>query len=584
MPEVKLRYGGIDFDVKTDSIQNQTPTPLVTIETTPNKDFDGNILSISNTINLQGTILGSCFSGCISSYSGVVDFFSDNRKQGKTFEIIMDGNVLLSYSGTYLESIGTSNSNNNWAVTIPYTVSLRNIFSDDLTNGLIESFDDSWTIEPLEEVSYFNNSVNNVDYYSFQYNNASNSSPPSQRDLLLNNNKTLGFSNFLQYRIVHRLGAVGRAVNRSNAVNPLPGPGITTDNYTSLAYMEASKWVMNRASKTLSGLYSSEISLYNGSINLYNHIRNIETSISNGTYSLTDTWLALGTGVKYTEEFTCEITTDEKYLKTVSLNGTIRGLEQSSNGYVAFDNISMTGNISNNFGLKFSKQNAANNKFNNAVNAYNSGVKPYLYHRASQVMYSMDNTPVKTSGVPTNWIIRNSGPLNISPISYTESLNPNAGSISYNVSYSNKPGSWILGALSTSINISDDNSADQVAENFVLGRPLGPILEKVGKTKNSRNLSMEIVYPTPRTFEESHPQSPQCVLHPSRDEAKQLLQLIEAYKPVGAAAFQTLVGNPSTAYPISNNGSIYQTKNNKIWDAMEGRLSWQIEWVYSSGC
>lgn len=572
MANITYNYGGSTFNVITDSVLNATPTPLMTISTNPMKDFDGNVLSYKSTISLDGLIFGNNTSGCLKSYSGIIDFFSDTNKQGKSFQVYCDAALILEFSGTYFNSANAEKSNNNWVTTIPYNLSLESIYSKDVSNGLIESFDESWTVEPLDEVAYYNSTTNSR-IYEFNNGSVSTSQPPSLTQM---NILSTGYNitNFLQYRISHKISAVGHTLD--------------TGSSRSQAYAQAAKWVLNKANSVYTSSSSpSGIGIYNASssegLRLYNHMRTIDSTISAGTYSLSDTWLALGTGVKYTEDFTWEISTDDKTIKTVTLQGTIKGLEEASAGFSVFPDVAMTGNISGLFKKNFSNQTSSNNKYFNALGSYVSGVKPFLYQRASQALSSVPN-PSAPAGrtLPVQWIGTTPNPLNITPVSYSETLNPIAGTVSYNVSYNNKPGAWLSGVLSSVVTVTDNIASDQIAEAFILGRPLGPKLEKVGSSKSERRVNVEIVYPAPTGYNQAHPQSPDCVINKNRAEFRQLAQLIESFKPIAPVAFATLA--PTSSYGISNTGIVFTTSNNQVWNPMEGRFSWDISWVYSTGC
>jgi hypothetical protein len=562
MADLKLRYGGKDFSVITDSIMNRTPCPLVTIDASANKDGDGNILSIVNSINLNSTIVGNSFSGCVASYSGVIDFFSDNLKQGKTLQIICENTILAEFSGTYFNGGGAKDSSNNWVISIPWTVSLESVSSAKQGDGLITSFDESWTIEPVEEVSYYNISSTG-NYYgpgTIPQNRYPLSQPPSlSAGEITSLSKTFNISNFLQYRVSHKVSAVGKTLDFGNINNPVD------PNNRSQAHAQAAKWVLNRANSAY--LNSSNNGLSVNGLNLYNHIRSINTSISAGSYDLTDTWLALATGINYTEEFTWEVSTDDKYVKTVTMQGTIKGLESAKDNPVIFPDVAMTGNITSNLKNYFPNQTSANNKFNNAIKAYNSNIKPTLYQRASQALSSVSDVPVGST-----WIKPTTPVLNISPLSYTESLNANAGTVGYSVVYNSKPGAWIKGALNTNITVTDTLSTDQIAEIFVLGRPLGPILEKVGKTKSERRLSVEVLYPAPRTYAEG------ASYMKDSQRFQELSNMVYSFKPLLATMFF------NTDYHNTTSGKIFETTNTQAWNPIEGRFTWDITWAYASGC
>lgn len=561
---VQIYYGEVLFESVTDRIGARTPVPTVAISNTASKSVDGDILGSTNSITLDGTIIGLNISDCTAAYNAIESFFSDPDKQGKTFKIVCDGTTLIEYPGTQFVSINGEKSNNNWAITIPYTVTLES-YSGDTTDGLIQSFEDSWTIEPLEDLSYYEIiKPTGVLSYSKTNPRVGEWAITSLREV----NSSFSLANYLQYRIIHKLSAVGKSTGYGNAVNPLPGPGITTDNYRTQSYSEAAKWVKKRANfSTTPGIILSE------GLKLFNHIRSIESNVSAGSYGITDTWLALGADKSYVEEFTWEISTDNKRLKTVTLQGTIKGLE-STNPYTVFPSALMTGDISNNFPSHFSNQTSANNKYNNALSTYTSLIKPNLYSRASYALSAVDGQLNNSY-----YFDKGSYILNVIPLSYTETLNPAAGTVGYNAVYDTRPGPWISGAISATLTITDNNRADLVAETFVLGRPLGPVLQAVGKTKTTRRLNLEVVYDMPRTFGETHPNSNVSIINSRKAE---LQTLVDSFKPNTAVAFRTL--EPTSPWSITYSGQIFTTTNNQAWNPMEGRLTWDVEWLYSSGC
>jgi hypothetical protein len=255
---------------------------------------------------------------------------------------------------------------------------------------------------------------------------------------------------------------LGKATKVFSPHNPLTGGLANTTNNNISAYENAARWVNNRTLNAIQlGVSNSEIIsrfLMNNdptgvllaakqqdpNINtsmlrtppnatsmglfLYNHIRSIESSPGAGSYGVTDTWLVLGTGVKYTEEFTWEVSVDDKWVHTVSMNGTIKGLEPvggsslassltnevagytimppfKAAGYpqptAAFtgvvvgrepngENIAPPYIIAN----KFAGQNKGTSKYTNALHAYISGVKPFLYVRAGHALKTIDDPPL----------------------------------------------------------------------------------------------------------------------------------------------------------------------------------------------
>jgi hypothetical protein len=73
---------------------------------------------------------------------------------------------------------------------------------------------------------------------------------------------------------------------------------------------------------------------------------------------------------------------------------------------------------------------------------------------------------------------------------------PNAGTISYNYTYSTEKAPCFSGALSENIVVNDDLVGDVFASIFVLGRLRGPVLQSLGaKTARRRTLGVELVMP-----------------------------------------------------------------------------------------
>jgi len=641
----------------TDFLTVNTPCPLVSIDTSTTQDVDDNILLATTTITLEGIIIGTGINHITQGWSGVYNYFSDPKKQNSLFEIecgskngdrFTQGGPILAYSGTRLVSANAAKSNDNWALTLPYTIVLESVVSP--SGDFIESYEDNWTFEQLEDVSYYSVGRRGVSMYDYKggvpndelgnNNSPGRNYPPSSQQLSLKA-KDVFFDNSLRYRITHRVSAVGKPSTHVNPNNPGSGGSANTNNVKFTAYENAAIWVMKRVSgsTTLDSASSSTRTKPTGvvlshktpvaltamnslGLFLYNHVRSIESSPGAGSYTITDTWLAMGTGVTYTEDLNWDVSVDNKWVQTVTLNGTINGLEtasfQAKDPYAMFSGIpkntslpggvsrtlfepAATGLIKGGAGLSNASvliENKPNtmHKYTNALGAYISGIKPYLYQRANYALSAVQNPhPDVKSQASTRYPqfdnpVQNQGlfgpryrPLNITPITFTESFNPNAGSITYNVSYDNRPSCLLSGALDASLTIVDTNQVDQIAEAFVLGRPLGPVIEKVGNTRQERKITIEALYPQPTGFSQLHPNSPNCVVYSGSIEHKCVNDLIEAFKPVGASAFRSLQGAAVSPYPVSVKGQVFRTADSQTWNPFEGRLTRDITWVYNTG-
>jgi hypothetical protein len=629
-PGVQIKYDGKIFG---NSITGnfKLPCPLVDINTNANRDSTTNqLLNYTNEITLDGTIIGSgSIDGILPVYSGVQQFFQDPIKQNSVLDIVCgnyDDNgvftetgTLISYSGVYYRSSTTSKNENNWVITIPYTVTLENVTADPGEEP-IESYDDSWTIEPVQEISFFSN-LAGLNTYNLRSNYTTSNNPPVAQDSSIaaaSSTNSSNIQNFLQYRITHRVSAVGKPQSLKDPNNPSVGGSAQTDNQEIEAFETAARWVQKRLSQSVR-IASSDTTNPSGlalltkadqanlppvnaiptdnfrGLFLYNHLRTIDSSPSAGSYGITDTWLAMGTGVKYTEEFTWEVSTDSKWIKTVNINGTINGLEYvGPSGYgsvpIAVATGLMRGVDNSNpdafFRTSEKIQSVTNNKYAHALEAYTSGIKPVLYQRASHAMSNSSQIP--PGAVRNNkYVSPPSHPLNIVPLSLSETFNPTAGVISYNISYDTRPACLLSGALAASFNINDTKSVAQVAETFVLGRPAGPIVEKIGNTKPERQLSIDVLYPAPRNFTEMHPNSPSCVVSSGHQYRRHLETLIRSFAPIDTATFSSLLGLATSAYPIYKNGpTAVITNDSETWDPFEGRFTKNITWSFSEqrGC
>ena len=585
------------------------PLPMINIDSSANSDAEGRILGTTYRIGLEGYIIaastGLCTKELIAASVRLEEFFKDSNKQGGVFKVgqvnsAQMNDVNLSISGVVFKDIRLDRSENNWTRYIPYSLSLEGFHagSGRYAGYSIVSAEDSWSIEQLDNISYIDLETPTTykDYKAGGQIDTSKS--PSENDLSIKSSmfKT---QNVLQYRVTHRIGATGRGINSQDVNNPSHRDNI---NYS---YVEASRWVHSRLHAAtnkpssnigndqqniaITGLvidakHSAPPSLIS-ELSLYNHIRTIDSNVSQGSYSLTDTWLALSSGIDFTEESTWEIITDDKFVKTVNLNGTVYGLEKvKESGYSSLNEHAFTGLLPKQY---IDNREIVNSKIEAAISGYVNKIKPFLYKRASIALSSIPGgakgTDTQGQVSTTNTFIgsSNNAPLNVTPVNYTESINANAGTIAYNVSYTNKLGSFLSGVLSSTMSITDTGGVDQVAETFVLGRPLGPLLHRVGKTKTERRINVEVVYPAPSSYIEAHPNSPKCPIHESNAQYKELKTFVESFRPIAPEVFATLV--PTSAYSVSQHGVVFKTNESKTWNPFEGRYAWDVTWVYTTG-
>lgn len=598
------------------------PVPLVDISKSASRNGAGSIEGYTTRIDLTGKIVtrntptsnpeapnpgGSGIGGTLNAIQGLKDLFSVD---GASLEIKCDAtNTLFSASGVRIIDFAVNKTDDNWLFTADYTISLE--YYEPEPNGPngnfnVKSTSDSWSIEPIEDSIY----------QSFTYPTASRMkgethnpelkpTPPSVGSPVPGGfggggsigGELLSITNIPQYRISHRVSAVGVAP---------AGSGYD-------AYLFAKNWVQNRISSAFSqpSPVVSGIGYFFGGPTvptttaaftdtyLYNHLRTTNFSITEGSYEINDTWLAMPTGIKYTEDYSVEASTDDRNIKTVRVQGQIRGLYMtnfsslsgsntipSGGGQISvasesFNTLSgnLPSNILDNISQSSSNTSISSNIYENANNAWLKDIKPYLYNRASIVINSIDRNQnyvnaTNPSQPPNNPIYAKESFLNPIPISTTEGHDPRKGTISYSVEYNNKL-NLISGVISENISINDTGPTDVFSESFVIGRRLGPILQSLNATTSSRkDVSIDVVVPPPSDAAGILLTNAKCPLFTGGAIYNNIETIIEALRPFGART--QLFGTIRPQQP----GLSYVSQNNHSWNPAEGRYSRSVSWTY----
>jgi len=124
-----------------------------------------------------------------------------------------------------------------------------------------------------------------------------------------------------------------------------------------------------------------------------------------------------------------------------------------------------------------------------ASNLNNQITNPYKWLNSTQAIS-------ERSTLPSNAYVLQLNPI---PISMTESHRKSVGEIDYSFEFNNRPLNLIQGSISESLTVNDTFPTQQIAEIFVLGRKLGPVLQDLGTvTSSSREVTLEVVIPRPR--------------------------------------------------------------------------------------
>ena len=204
------------------------------------------------------------------------------------------------------------------------------------------------------------------------------------------------------------------------------------------------------------GLFCLDSDVY-----LFNNFRNVSINKGEGSVQSTETWVASTLNQAYLEEFeaTSERSTDGVFT-SVTVNGTIQGLSSTN-----YDNCPPT----------------STPKYNNAFIGW-TAISSLAYGRAAAVY---------TSG-PGNL----AGSLNTATLSQSIGYNPIGGSITYNLTYNDRPVNCVPAALTESITYTYNDPSDLFASHTILGKASGPLFQQLGtKGPTTREINIDAILP-----------------------------------------------------------------------------------------
>ena len=280
-----------------------------------------------------------------------------------------------------------------------------------------------------------------------------------------------------------------------------------------------------------SGILNLHTNIYDG----YNHARTENIDVTQGTYSVSDTWiLSSGSAI---ENYSLSLSLNEAESKTkISIDGTIRGLTTIPGSGSIFG-----GNSTSNENTSYEN---AINKYREISNSGQFGDTAHVYKRAQSAA---------GAGVV----------LNRKPSSVTLGTNEFTGEINYTIEYDDRPENFVSGVISENISVTDTYPGDVFAVIPVIGRPTGPVLQYIGgRTEYQKSLSVELVVsPTrsrnPRT---SYLEKPS--LRPNmRDD---IINVINSYSPGREVGIRKYFVSPPQ----------------ETWDPKSGRYTLNINWTY----
>lgn len=628
-PNVQVLYNGSGIH------KYAGPVPMVTFDKVFNRSPNGELESITTTVNLEGKIVrvGTAenvadlippttgIEGILGAISGLQALITGCPVS--TLQVQCGTTDIIKVSGAILKQFTANKSSDNWVFTADYNMVFE--YNEPAYDKafLVKNTNDSWTVEPIEEsilTDFYVNVQQKGEYHNpkVQPGIGGQGGQRGNPTTTLTGSSTprLDIKNIPQYRITRKVSAVGLP-KTANCVRD------------SSMYLEAKKWVearLNmafntpvRTSPTGASGSAYFIDGPNPAINLldktflYNHIRNTNFSVSEGSYEVNETWLAMPSAVRYVEDYAIDVQTDEKYIKTVTVAGEIKGLSitpfnimTGKSGLVPDNSGKLDLSTSqglesgafgkttplSDYGSSNMSQSISGNKYNNALSGWLEEIKPYLYRRASFIMNSNDrdknyiNPAITPAPPPNNPVYCYENLLNIIPISTTENHNPRKGSITYSYVFNNQY-RYLSGVLYENLTISDTGPADVINEAFVIGRRLGPVLQDTGaKTATKKSVTFDIRVIPPTSINGFFMTNKECPLWTGGFVYTTLTGIMEGLKPFGnrvVGLFGNL-GTPSNETRTGGNtnaaGQVYVDSNTENWNPTEGTFSKAISWTY----
>jgi len=594
------------------------PVPFIKISETPNVTENGEMFSSKVSINLNGKILSTGVGGGVSGIINKINqlrglFYGSGALSAINYNNVLkvkcDNSTRFEIGALKVVGFSASQTPDNWTVSADYSIDLEAYLPKYSGNFAIKSANDDWTIEPLEDRAYYVNSssvLGGISGVAEHHNPQLGSSPSATRVV----SKGISLVTLPQYKVTRNISAIGFATGYA-------------DPFT--AHQNARNWVESRIYLTFYGgsTVQKPYITFNGTLNnntssnqfyLYNHLRTINFSINEGSYEVNETWLAMPTGVPFIEDYTVESATDIKNIKTVRVQGNIKGLVLANSDLETLNDMrylsptSGTNNINPSSGIgaepreqsttTFYKQDFTSSSLNhnnkiekhqyvNALSGWIYDIKPFLYARACIVVDSYDrnaaNYPHNLNQFDTtisnpNIMFSKERLLNTSPISCSEEHDPRHGTINYNYEYNNRF-THLSGVISETVRINDNGPADVINEAFVLGRRLGPALQNLGsRTSSRKEVSIEISVVPPWSIAGFVLNNKECPLYTGGAVFSGISGMIKDFRPFSSTRSAGLFAGDAVG--CNTGGVSYVSSDTTTWDPIGGRFTRNVAWIY----
>jgi len=430
-------------------------------------------------------------------------------------------------------------SDGRWANPGSYSVNLRNTTFLGSANGVFTSGNENLQIGS----GYFiSNLTDNVDIQE------------DGRTTLIFQNSKINQINKV-YTVNRSITAVGSPVYDANGnyANNL-SPWQQASGFVH-SYMNIGSGIINQTS--ISGIKSNLLEQFsNGSYQAANFVYQESVDREAGTYSVTETFLLYSGIYPVIESITINNDTGENDTNTVSIQGTIQGLN-TANGFYYYNN-------------------AYHNAWSYFTGVVDTGIPSTAYYYARGVMRGLtDLTRSNPNFIP--W-------LHPRPTNKSVASDFSAGTISYTYNYDDRPANIVPGSISESIQINDTYPGELFSVTPVIGRsqPVLQYLNSRSEYKRSLSISVTMAQTGDPTFIDinnlgniTDSTNRRLVLQrmffnekPSVSQTPALNDIFQAANPVNDPTFTVA------------NGKCFHSAPTENWDARTRNYSYNIEWTY----
>jgi hypothetical protein len=427
---VTMTYGGYSM----------TPVPLITIGKTYQKNASSIAVGTIFDININGNIVEATGSGGLDKiFTKIRDIRNAFDRDGKLFQITdCTGGVLWECYPRIIGDIRFSESTDKWVFTCPYNITLE-CDHEPVAHSIAGSGENIPALMPPYIANYEDN-------WSFEFDDSI-----SKYSLSTD-------SNALVVRATHEVNAVGKSHWK--------GPGLT-GTLEKPAWRWAEDFVVSKLDKDpINPLTSGVFNVTTTGWNRYNHFRVQKIGESDGTFSVSETFILKNKSDGVLEDFNVEVRSSLQDPHTsVGINGSIQGLEERSYGT----------------GTGVGQLSIAKTKYENAANYWET-IKDSL------LIYPRANAIVAADGIT----------LNTTELTKIVGRSPTKGQITYSYEYNNRPSNCITGSKVENIQIQDDNPVDVFSRITIMGRAQGPILQSFNTiTDFKRTVSLDVIMTPP---------------------------------------------------------------------------------------